>query len=114
MAAFAGLVAWCCRRPTRPRQSGRLAAEYGLIVLGMLLFSERTWKHHCVTLLVPQAVLCYHLAAYRPGRGRRAFLIGILAAVQLVIAATSTTLLPDDAAKLAQVYGAYVWAFLLL
>src|SRR5205823_14206012 len=25
-----------------------LAAEFSLIVLGMLLFSERTWKHHCV------------------------------------------------------------------
>jgi hypothetical protein len=114
MAAFAGLVVWCCRTPTRPRQNGRLAAEYGLIVLGMLLFSERTWKHHCVTLLVPFAVLCYHLAACRPGRGPRAFLIGILATVQIAIAATSTTLLPDDTAKLAQVYGAYVWAFLLL
>jgi hypothetical protein len=114
MAVFAGLALGCCRTPTRPRQSWRLAAEYGLVVLGMLLFSERTWKHHCVTLLVPFAVLTYHLALCRPGRGLRAYLVATLAAVQLLIAATSTSLLPDDVAKLAQVYGAYVWSFLLL
>jgi hypothetical protein len=112
MAAFVGLIVWTCR--TTPRQGVRLAAEYGLIVLGMLLFSERTWKHHCVTLLIPFAVICYDLAAGQPGRGKRVFLIGVLVAVQLLIAATSTTLLPDDAAKLAQVYGAYVGAFVLL
>jgi hypothetical protein len=114
MAAFVGLIVWTCRTPTTPRQGVRLAAEYGLIVLGMLLFSERTWKHHCVTLLIPFAVICYDLAAGQTGRGTRGFLIGVLVAVQLLIAATSTTLLPDDAAKLAQVYGAYVGAFGLL
>ena len=32
-------------------------SEFALIVLGMLLFSERTWKHHCVVFMVPFAVL---------------------------------------------------------
>jgi hypothetical protein len=114
MAAFVGLVVWCCRTPTRPRQSWRLAAEYALIALGMLLFSERTWKHHCVTLLLPNAVLCYCLAAPPPDGRLRGYLAGTLGAVQVLTAATSTTLLPDGAAKLAQVYGAYVGVFVLL
>jgi hypothetical protein len=114
MAAFAGLVVWVCRTPTRPRAGWRLAAESALVVLGMLLFSERTWKHHCVTLLLPFAVLSYRLADGGAGRGRRSFLASTLLATQLLIAATSTTLLPDEVAKLAQVYGAYVWTFLLL
>ncbi len=67
MALFALAVVWTCRTPTEPRQGWRLAAEYSLVVLGMLLFSERTWKHHCVTLLLPFAVLCYYLFACRPG-----------------------------------------------
>jgi len=144
MAAFVLLVIWSCRtpfgvasgrwlvarqeKPTAsllatghwPLATGRgwpLAAEFGIIVLGMLLFSERTWKHHCVTLLLPFAVILYYLAVERPTPRLRWFLIGILSAVMLLMASTSTNGLYawwDHGAKLAQVYGAYVWAYGLL
>jgi hypothetical protein len=116
MAAFAGVVVWACRTPTRERRGWRLAAEFSLIVLGMLLFSERTWKHHCVTLLLPFSVFAYYLGACRPGPWLRAYLIGSLVVVMLLISSTSTSLLDglDSAAKMAQVYGAYVWAYLVL
>src|SRR5262249_55549032 len=61
MLAFAATVVWSCRTPTEPRQGWRLAAEFSVVVLGMLLFSERTWKHHCVTLVLPFAVLSYYV-----------------------------------------------------
>src|SRR5262249_49001426 len=112
MALFAALVVWTCRTPPGGRWGWRLAAEYSLVVLGMLLFSERTWKHHCVTLVLPFAVIAYCLATCRPGLAMRAYLIGTLAAVVLLMATTSTSLLAD--AKLAQGYGAYVWAYILL
>ena len=48
-------------------QAWRLAAEFSLVIIGMLLFSERTWKHHCVTLLLPFAVLAYYLASVPAG-----------------------------------------------
>jgi hypothetical protein len=114
MVLFAGLVVWTCRTPTAPRAGWRLAAEFSIVLVGMLLFSERTWKHHCVTLVLPLGVLCYYLAACRPSPGLRWYLIGTLAAVFVLIAATSTGLLPDATAKQAQVYGAYVWAFFFL
>jgi hypothetical protein len=116
MVLFAALVVWCCRTPIGERGGWRLAAEFSLVVLGMLLFSERTWKHHCVTLVLPLAVVCYYLAACAPGRGLRAYLIATLGLVVLLMAATSTTLLDslEGGAKLAQVYGAYAWAHLLL
>src|SRR5262249_10467552 len=114
MGAFALAVVWWCRTPTRPRQGWRLSAEFALVVLGMLLFCERTWKHHCVTLLLPFAVLCYYLATCRPGRKLQVYLIGTFAAVELLMALTSTSLLQKELAKAAQVYGAYVWAYLLL
>jgi hypothetical protein len=113
MALFVGLVVWTCRTPTTPRHGWRLAAEFSLVLVGMLLFSERTWKHHGVTLLVPFAVLCYYLATEQPQPGLRAYLIGTLTVVALLMATTSTTIL-EGTAKLAQVYGAYVWAFGLL
>ncbi len=114
MATFSAIVIWCCRTPTRPRVSAGLAAEYALVVLGMLLFSERTWKHHGVTLVLPFGVLCYYLATATIGRQMRAYLVGTLIMVQFALAATSTGLLPEEWAKLAQVYGAYTCGFLLL
>jgi hypothetical protein len=129
MALFAGLVVWTCRTPTTGRRRGwRLGAEFSLVVLGMLLFSERTWKHHCVTLIFPFAVISYYLGACRPGRGLRCYLIGTLVTVMLLMSSTSTGLLggghegrealarsyrEPELAKLAQVYGTYVWAYLL-
>jgi alpha-1,2-mannosyltransferase len=144
MAAFALLVIWCCRTPVPvasgqwpaardekpasssltishwPRATRRgwpLAAEFSLVVLGMLLFSERTWKHHCVTLVLPCAVILYYLAVERPKPTLRWFMIGILSTVAILMASTSTNGVFtwwDQGAKLAQVYGAYVWAYLLL
>jgi hypothetical protein len=127
MTAFVLLVIWSCRTPSlrfapasqfEPRYPNwPLAAEFSLIILGMLLFSERTWKHHCVTLVLPFAVILYYLAVERPKATFRWLLIGILVAVMLLITSTSTNGVSswwDRSAKLAQVYGAYVWAYLLL
>jgi hypothetical protein len=113
MGLFALAVVWTCRTPASTRQGLRLSAEYGLIVIGMLLFSERTWKHHCVTLLLPFAVLSYYLMACRPTRADVRLVAVILLSVTLLMASTST-FLDKDFAKQAQVYGAYTLANLLL
>jgi hypothetical protein len=122
---FVGLVVWRCRTPLAARAGWRLAAEFGVVVLGMLLFSERTWKHHCVTLMVPFAVLCYYLSAGRPRGWLRAYVIGTLAAVALLMASTSSLSSErgsvsqlaaswEVVSKTAQVYGVYVWSYVLL
>jgi hypothetical protein len=123
MGLFALLVVWICRTPTTPREGWRLSAEFSIVLLGMLLFSERTWKHHCVTLVLPFAVICYFVATCSPGRGLRAYLIGSLVAVALLMATTSITVqdgsldrgrLSQLFAKQAQVYGAFVVAYFVL
>jgi hypothetical protein len=117
MGAFALVIVWSCRTPTERRAHWRLSAEMGLVLLGMLLFSERTWKHHCVMFLVPIAVICYYLCTYRAAWTLRAFLVGSLVAVEGLMATTSTLKVSerwDHFAKLSQVYGAYLWACILL
>jgi len=114
MVLFVILVAWSCRAPTQPRAGWQLLAEFSIVILGMLLFSERTWKHHCVTLLLPFTVLTYYLGTCQVERKRKWFLIGALVAVILLMTLTGTGIGLDRIGKLAQVYGAYVWAFLLL
>ncbi len=121
LVLFAAAFAWAAR--TSRRTGGwRIAAEFSLILLGMLLFSERTWKHHCVTLILPFGVLCYYLAACRPGRWLRGYLIGTLVVVALLMLATGAVQTERDGdlnrildfSELAQVYGAYAWGNLLL
>src|SRR5262249_9700183 len=84
MLAFAVVVAWCCTTPTRPRTGGRLPAGVALVTLGMLLFSERTWKHHAVTLVLPFAVVVYALARGKLG-GRWNLGLGVVLAVALAL-----------------------------
>ena len=135
-----------CRAPIRAtssatidvRRGWRLAAEYSLILVGMLLFSERTWKHHCVTLVLPFAVICYGAFAQgfasRVRWAARASLTIAAIAILLPTAAevfgdwTVTNavgdlrpdareklgLNPNSPRELAQVNGAYLWAMLAL
>ncbi len=116
MGLFALLVIWCCRTPTLPRGGPSLAAEYGLVLLGMLLFSERTWKHHCVTLLLPFAVLCYRFSDPELPRRAKGWLAAVLAAAALLMLSTASgvTAGMNRFADLAEVYGAYVGAFVVL
>jgi energy-coupling factor transporter transmembrane protein EcfT len=111
MATFVGLVVWVCRTPTGDRRDWRMPAEAAIIILGMLLFSERTWKHHCVTLALPFAVLCHRLA-YEPNQ--RGAIVTALVISQILISTTSTGLLTNLWAEMAQVYGAFVGAFVVL
>jgi alpha-1,2-mannosyltransferase len=116
MGIFALLVLWSCRTPLSSRQGWALLAEFGIVVLGMLLFSERTWKHHCVTLLVPLAAIGHALSAPRLGRPWRICLGATLVAAAILLFSTSTGLFGshNQVGKLAQVYGAFTWVFLLL
>ena len=110
-AGFALIIILLCRTPREERHGWRFAAECGLIVLGMLLFSERTWKHHAVTLLLPAAVLTY--AASMGVRGQRqAMLVCSLLLAWLLMAIPG--LLGSHFSDRAMVYGAYTCAFLVL
>lgn len=107
MGLFALLVVWTCRAPVkaadRPareiRRGWRLAAEYSLICLGMLLFSERTWKHHCVTMLLPFATLCYGLSCADWSRRSRQFFATAMIAATLLFTTTSTGIFGETFSK---------------
>lgn len=116
MLAFGLMVLWCCRTPAGDRSHWLLTAEFGIIVLGMLLFSERTWKHHCVTLLIPFAVASYALAIRWNDRVSRYVLLGCLAVSTILMSLTGKGIsdTQERIGDLAQVYGAYVWAFVVL
>jgi len=124
MAIFALALVLICRSsvkstdpnvtPAQARQGWQLSAEYSIVLIGMLLFSERTWKHHAVTLLVPFAVLCYTIAVVPLSQMLRRGIIAALVIANVGIALTSTGMWEDDFAKNAQVYGGFTVAFIAL
>jgi hypothetical protein len=115
-AGFALAVVVLCRLPVRgptdSRRGWRFVAECGLICLGMLLFSERTWKHHAVVLLLPLAALTYAVAVVELPRRVRNFVIGVLVACFVLTAGPG--FLAGRANDLAMVYGTHTIAFVLL
>ncbi len=114
LGVFVLCVILFCNTPVQNRGGWQLAAEFAIICLGMLLFSERTWKHHCVTLVLPFAVLCYYTATIVKTKTAYLLPMGTIAVATLLMTLTSTGLLDDSFAKEAQVYGCYMWAFILM
>jgi hypothetical protein len=80
----------------------------------MLLISERSWKHHFV-LLIPSYVALAS-AAFSLPRSKGLWIGSLLGASALLMSLTSGDLVGllagPDGAKLAQAYGAYLWAAL--
>lgn len=112
MLIFTVLAMRFCRTPLVERPPLQLMAEFSVVVLGMLLFCERTWKHHCVTLLLPFTVLAIGIASF--SRPLRIYCGATLGTAALLMLSTSTGFGLDRVGKLAQVYGAYPLAFFLL
>jgi hypothetical protein len=116
MVAFVLAVVGLCRWPTHvlgvTRAGPAFAAECSLILLGMLLFSERTWKHHATTLFLPMLVLVTAAGAADVPRPWRQFFLGTLAATATLMLVPSIA--GGEFQNLALVYGAYCAAFALL
>ena len=110
-ATFVVAVVVLCRAPRAERHGWRFAAECGLIVLGMLLFSERTWKHHAVTLLIPAAALAYAVTLDLSRHSRRVVVGSLIASALLM---TLPGLFGTRGQDLALVYGTHTGAFLSL
>lgn len=112
-----GLLAFFCRTKTSRRDDPRLLGEFALVVLTMLFVSERSWKHHYVTLLLPYTYLVYRLGTPGP-RPRKWLLGGALALSAVLMASTSSELgglfAEGRGHKLAQGYGMFLWAGVVL
>ncbi len=104
---FLVAMAWLCRTPVRPtvwapapaRCGPAVAAEFSFVLIGMLLFSERTWKHHCVMLLLPMVALVAAVCSSAVRRPLRLWLGAALGVAVLMISATSSGLVGEDAPK---------------
>jgi len=116
--ALVGLLAWLCRTKAERRDDPRLLGEFSLVVLTMLFVSERSWKHHFVTLLLPYTYLSYRVGVAGLSNRARAILGAALVLSAVMIATTSTEMgglfARRQGHKIAQAYGMFLWSGVVL
>jgi hypothetical protein len=111
-AAVLAILAWLafvCRTPTDDRRDWRLSGEFALVCIAMLFISERSWKHHYVTMALPFAVVVSHWVLRSRGWAAHG-LVAALASSLLLMASTSTELggwMGREGHKYAQAYGMF-------
>ncbi len=113
-----GLLAFFCRTRTDDRRDPRFLGEVSLVVLTMLFVSERSWKHHFVTLVLPYSYLVWELYSSSGTPRRHSVLLGSLVASFVFMATTSTELgglfVGRRGHEIAQGYGMFLWAAVVL
>lgn len=78
--AVVALMAWAIGWRRLPRDDGRRALHYALVLLGMMLLNQRTWTHHAAVLL-PAGVAVWQAVAFgRFSRRRRAWALALVLA----------------------------------
>ena len=116
--ALIGLLAFFCRTKTKRRDDFRLFGEFSLVVLTMLFVSERSWKHHFVTLLLPYTYLAYRFGASHISTRVKIILAAAMWLSAFLMATTSSELGgifgDHQGHKLAQGYGMFLWAAVVL
>ena len=114
-----GLLAVFSRTKTDRRTDPRLLGEFSLVVLTMLFVSERSWKHHYVTLLLPYTYLMYELGIAREVTRRARLAISVAISTSVLLMATTSNVLgglfvQHEGHKVAQGYGMFLWAGVVL
>ena len=116
--AMLGLLAFLCRTKVRRRDDPRLLGEFSLVVLTMLIVSERSWKHHFVTVLLPYTYLVWQVLKLKRFSRPRLALVGCLIASAFLMATTSSEVGGvfggPQGHKRAQFYGMFLWAGVVL
>ncbi len=112
-AALLTALALLCRTPTHNRRDWRLPCEFGLVIVAMLMLSERSWKHHYVIMVVPYAALAACLFRRELGETFRRYLaltaLGAFLLMYVVSSDLAELFVPDLGDKYVDAYGSYVW-----
>ncbi len=112
------LLAFFCRSKNPDRKTLAYLGEVSLVVLTMLFLSERSWKHHFVTLVFPFTYLMSELFSPRTSPKARWGVFMALAASFFLMASTSPEFgglfAHGKGHEIAQGYGMFLWAAVVL
>lgn len=100
--------------PRGDRSGPRVLGQFSCLALAMLMLSERSWKHHYVTLALPVAFLVGTFWRSARGTAERRVSGLALAAAMLTLALSSEALLGARGSDLAEALGAQLFGALAL
>jgi len=116
--AMMAVMAWAIGWRRLGREDGRRALHYGMICAAMLLFSQRTWDHHAVHLLIAHFAVAY--AIFRSRLSSRFTTIAgwVFVITFFLVYATSGDVLKglfeDEGADWINAWGTTFWHFVLM
>lgn len=99
--------------PTRGRSNPALWLEFAVVLVAMLLMSERTWKHHATTLPLVFIAVWYVLVTIDWTDRFRAWFVGGLVVQLFLLVVGSEGLIGDDAAERLLDGGLFCWGLVL-
>ncbi len=110
------VLLWRTIHPRGERRSSVVLGEAALLSLAMLVLSERSWKQHYVLLPLALTYLTGSIARVQGAltSGRRKVVVVALALVAILIGLSGDAVLGPRGADLAEAYGAWFWAALVL
>jgi len=111
--SMVAMLAWACRRRVADRRDVRLALEFALILIAMMLLSERTWKHHATTLPLVYLAIWYGLTHLQWGQFWRGVFVASLGAQWFMLVASSEGLFGDHLADQMMDGGIFCWGLML-
>ncbi len=103
-----GLLALGCRTPRGERRHIGHVGEFGLVFLGMLLLSERSWRPHFVLLVLPHAFLLYQVVHAHLAPRLRRIAVGALIVSALTHHGAFDELFGERAALYLESYGVFL------
>ena len=111
---FLAALAWLCRTKASSRRDPRLLLEFGLVLLAMLLMSERTWKHHATTLPIVYLGVWFVLTC-RPWSDYFRFwcVFGLVAQAILLLLTFGGGVIGDRRSEAALAGGVFCWCLLV-
>lgn len=107
-----GLLAWACRPRRLARGDAARMLELGLVLIAMLLLSERTWKHHATTLPLVYLGIWYVLTCLSWSDRARGWLVAGLA-VQFALLVLGEGILGKKLGDRALDGGIFCWGLLV-
>lgn len=111
--SIVGTILLICRTSTANRRDPRLLLEAGLVMLAMLLMSERTWKHHGTTLPIVFLAVWFVFACMPFSPRFRFWFTAGLCMQWLCLVGSSSGFLGDRLADAALTFGIFCWGLLL-
>jgi hypothetical protein len=108
-----GALAGLCRTRCSSRRDPRRLLEFGLVLLAMMLLSERTWKHHATTLPIIYLGLWFVVACGPWSDRTRGWWVAGLVAQMILLLGTSEGLVGERLGELLLDGGVFCWGLVL-